>query len=266
MPPVAPGEAPELSIVTVTWNAPAWAARLYASLVALTPEPYELVVVDNASDGATRELNEAEQAAGRLRLIQNAENVLWAAACNQGLSAVDARSRWVLLLNPDCEILRTDWVARLAAVLAADPRVAVTGTALNWKRIGPVFGCVDGSVFFMRREAFDRIGLLDAERYPWNGGPYDWCARAWAQGWTYRRCGNDPPFLVHHEQKSVLESREEHPWRRIDVEAMYRRAGLTPARPHRLTVWLRNRLGPRWFFDPTPPDRRVALSAREETP
>jgi len=250
---VRAGEAPLVSIVTVTWNAPEWVARLYASLAERTREPYELITVDNASDAPTRELNRREEAAGRLRLVQNEENVLWAPACNQGLALVDPRSRYVLLLNPDCEVLTDDWVQRLAAVLARDPAVAVTGTALNWKRIAPVHGCVDGSVFFMRREAFDEIGLLDAERYPWNGSPYDWCARAWARGWIYRRCANDPPFLIHHGHKSVDASGEEHPWRRIDVEAMYRRAGLVPTRPHRATVWLRARLGRSWFFDPDAP-------------
>ncbi len=251
MPAVTPGgDAPVLSVVTVTWNAPEWAARLYASLAARTAEPYELIVVDNASGAETRALNVAEERAGRLRLVQNEENVLWAPACNQGLRLVDPRSRYVLLLNPDCEVLADDWVRRLAAVLERDPRVAVTGTALNWKRIGPVYGCVDGSVFFMRREAFDAVGLLDAERYPWNGAPYDWCARAFARGWIYRRCANEPPFLVHHGHKSVIASGEEHPWRRVDVAEMYVRAGLAPTRPHRAAVWLRRRLGPRWFFEP----------------
>jgi len=251
------GEPPLLSIVTVTWNAPEWVARLYASLAARTAEPYELIVVDNASDAPTRAVNAGEAAAGRARLVQNEENVLWAPACNQGLERVDRRSRYVLLLNPDCEILSDDWVRRLASVLDRDPRVAVTGTALNWKRIGPVFGCVDGSVFFMRRAAFDEIGPLDSGRYPWNGAPYDWCARAWARGWIYRRCANEPRFLVHHEHKSVDASGEEHPWRPVDVEEMYRRAGLVPTRPHRATVWMRDhvlrRAGHRWFFDPDAP-------------
>jgi GT2 family glycosyltransferase len=241
---------PELSIVTVTWNAPEYPARLYASLERHTQVPYELIVVDNASDEPTRALNREWEAQGKLRLIQNDENVLWAPACNQGLAECDPGSRWVLLLNPDCEILSDDWVARLAAVLDNDPRVAVTGTALNWKRIGPVYGCVDGHCFFMRREALDQVGLLDAERYPWNGAPYDWCARAWALGWTYRQCANEPPFLVHHGQKSVQVSGEEHPWRRVDVEAMYRRAGLEPFRPHRMTLKLRRLAGKRFFFEP----------------
>jgi GT2 family glycosyltransferase len=242
-------ETPVLSIVTVTFDAADWVRRFHDSVERHTKAPYELVVVDNASGPATRAVNAERACDGRIRLLQNEENVLWARACNQGIAACDPRSRYVLLLNPDCEVLADDWVARLAAVLDDDPRVAVTGIALNFKRIGPVFGCVDGQCFFVRREALDAVGLLDAERYPWNGAPYDWCVRAWAKGWIYRRCANDPPSLVHHGQKSVQASGQAHPWRPVDVEDMCRRAGLEPTRPHRLTLWLRRRLGPPFFFE-----------------
>lgn len=243
-------QAPLVSIVIVTFNAPDYVRRCLDSIEARTSIAYETIVVDNASDAPTRALLAERAGRGTIRLVQREDNPLWAKACNQGLALCDPRSRFVLLLNPDCEALADDWVQRLAAVLDADPKVAVTGIALNWKRIGPVFGCVDGQCFFMRRAAFDEVGLLDAERYPWNGGPYDWCARAFAKGWTYRLCANDPPFLVHHGQKSVAASGRAHPWRPVDVEEMYRRAGLAPTRPHRITVWWRRRFGPAFFFEP----------------
>ena len=243
-----------VSIITVTFNAPDYVARFLDSVARRTREPHELIVVDNASEAATRSLLAERAAAGRIRLLQNQDNVLWARACNQGLAAADPRSRYLLLVNPDCEVLADDWIGRLAAVLEDDPKVGVTGIALNWKRIGPTFGCVDGQCFFMRREAFEAVGPLDAERYPWNGAPYDWCARAWAKGWIYRRAANgedgSPPFLVHHGHKSVEASGKAHPWRPVDVEDMIRRAGLVPTRPHRLTVWLRRTFGPSFFFEP----------------
>lgn len=241
---------PLVSIVTVTYEAAEYVRRFLDSVERRTRESYELVVVDNASGPQTRAVLGERAAAGKIRLLQNEDNRLWAAGCNQGLAACDARSRFVLLVNPDCEVLGDDWIARLAQVLDDDPRVGVTGIALNWKRIGPVFGCVDGQCFFVRREALDAVGPFDAGRFPWNGAPYDWCARAWAKGWTYRRCANDPPFLVHHGHKSVEATGEERPWRPVDVEDMYRRAGLTPTRPHRLTVWMRRTFGPPFFFEP----------------
>jgi GT2 family glycosyltransferase len=242
--------APLVSIVSVTFNAADYVRRLLDSVEEHTRETYELLVVDNASARDTRGLLEERAAAGKLRLIANAENVLWAKACNQGAAACDPRSRYLLLLNPDCEVLADDWTARLASVLEADPKVAVTGISLNWKRIGPVFGCVDGQCFFVRRDAWDEVGPFDAERFPWNGAPYDWCARAFAKGWIYRRCENAPPLLVHHGHKSVEATGRQMPWRPVDVEDMTRRAGLEPTRPHRATIWLRRRFGPPFFFEP----------------
>lgn len=247
---------PLVSIITVTYGAPEYVRQFHDSIETRTPEHYELIVVDNASDAITRAVNRERAQSGKIRLIQNEENVLWAKACNQGLIASHPGSRYLLLLNPDCEVRSADWLARLCAVLEDDPKVGVTGIALNWKRIGPVFGCVDGQCFFMRREAYDAVGLLDAERYPWNGAPYDWCARAFAGGWIYRRCenrsGDGQPFLVHHAHKSVEASGKELPWRAVDVEEMTRRAGLAPTRPHRAAVWLRRRFGPAFFFEPRP--------------
>jgi GT2 family glycosyltransferase len=248
--------APLCSIVTVTFNAPDYVRRFLDSIAARTRPRYELIVIDNASEAPTRALLAERAAAGKIRLVQNEDNPLWAKSCNQGLALCDPRSRYLLLLNPDCEALADDWIERLAAALEDDPKVGVVGIALNWKRIGPVFGAVDGQCFFMRREAFDAVGPLDAGRYPWNGAPFDWCARAFAKGWIYRRVANDPPFLVHHGHKSVAASGKEHPWRPVDVEEMYRRAGLAPTRPHRLSVWMRRRFGAPYFFEPRAPRAR----------
>lgn len=242
--------SPLVSIVSVTWNAPEYVARMIDSVHARTREPFELIVVDNASEAPTRTLLAEAARSRRLRLIQNEDNRLWARGCVQGAAAADPGARFLLLLNPDCEVLRDDWIARLRAVLDADPTVAATGPFLNWKRIGPTFGCVDGAAFFVRRDVWDDVGPFDAERYPWNGSPYDWCARAWGKGWIFRRCPNDPPFLVHHGHKSVEASGKEMPWDPVDVEDMIVRAGLVPTRPHRLTAWIRRTFGPRFFFDP----------------
>ena len=160
-------EPPLVSIVTVTWNAPQYVRRFYESLDRHTQERVELIVVDNASLEETRAINRERAARSgsasgpgmTVRLVQNEDNVLWAKGCNQGMALADPRAEFLLLLNPDCEVLRSDWIARLRGVLDGDRSVAVTGPFLNWKRIGPVFGCVDGSVFFVRQSALRLRGV-----------------------------------------------------------------------------------------------------------
>jgi len=244
---------PLVSILIVTYNAPEWAARCLDSVAAHTHEPREVDVVDNLSGEPTRRMLRERADRGEIRLHLHGANDLWAAGCNRALGLASPSSPLVLLLNPDCEVLRDDWIARMKAVLDRDPAVGSAGPFLNWKRVGPVFGSVDGSCMLLRRRALAEVGPLDAERYPWNGAPADWAARAYAKGWTYRRAPHEPPFLVHHGHKSQEDSGTPLPYRRVDHEEMARRAGLVPFRPRRLAAWWRRRFGPPFFFDPDAP-------------
>ncbi|HEX9860949.1 MAG TPA: glycosyltransferase, partial [Nitrospirota bacterium] len=76
--------AAKVSAVTITWNSADEISGCIDSLVADGIDPGEITVVDNASTDGTPEL-----VAGRwpgVRLIQNAENVGFAAAANQGIA------------------------------------------------------------------------------------------------------------------------------------------------------------------------------------
>lgn len=85
-------------IVIVTWNSE---QDIGACLESAAGQCEDVVVVDNASQDGTRDL-----VAGRpgVRLIANESNRGFAAAVNQGVTALD--NEMVLLLNPDA-VLRT---------------------------------------------------------------------------------------------------------------------------------------------------------------
>ena len=88
----------EIGIIIVTYNS---AAEIGACLDAALPTGAEIVVVDNASTDGTV----AEVARRGVRLIANASNRGFAAAINQGVSALNCP--YVVFLNPDA-ILQTD--------------------------------------------------------------------------------------------------------------------------------------------------------------
>lgn len=72
-----------------------------------------IVVVDNASDDATLSLlRDIAQDEPRITLVRNSDNRGFAAACNQGASAL--ATPWVAFINPDCYV-ETDTLARLVA-------------------------------------------------------------------------------------------------------------------------------------------------------
>src|SRR4051794_4078865 len=102
-----------LSIVIVSWNTRELLGHCLESLVSLPIDMQDLaqvgtgarlstevLVIDNASADGSADLVRARFP--WVRLIENAANLGFAAACNVGIRA--AGGRYVLLLNPDAEV------------------------------------------------------------------------------------------------------------------------------------------------------------------
>lgn len=217
---------PVVSIAIVTYNATDYVRKCLDSLRAMTRVSYEVLVVDNASRPDTRAY--LQQVDG-IRLHLNSDNRLWCPASNQALAAAHPASRYFMLLNPDVEILRKDWLERLIAVIELHPRIAITGTKHNYRPLGPTFGAIDGVCLLMRREVYEdpAIGPLD-ERLPWNGSPYVLTARAWAKGWIYRAHPPRPRLIRHYGGRSRAEAGRPVPNWAINPPQILREAGLNP--------------------------------------
>ncbi len=239
----SPGTAqgPVVSICIVSYEARDYLARCLESIRAHTRLPHEVVIVDNASGPATRELLASLDYAN---VILNEENRLWCPAMNQALRAANPRSRFLLLLNPDIEVLRDDWLERMVMAMAG-PRIGLVGTEHNFRALTPTFGALDGSCLLVRRELLEdpAIGYLD-ESLPWNGSPFVLTARAWKRGWGYRLMPPRPRLVVHHGGRSRAEASKPVRNRPINHRALLEREGFNPRRPARpirvLRRWLIN--------------------------
>lgn len=232
-------EPPRVSIVVVTWNAEAYVRRCFRSLCAHSAVPYELIVVDNASEDPLRRWLKYEESGGRIqRLILNDENRMWAAGANQGLAAARSDTPYLLLLNPDTEALTADWLARLIALMESAPDVGIVGTERVWMPVGPVFGGADGHCLLMRRAVLAATGGID-EAFPWWGGGLKLNAAAFAKG--FRHLILDDPVLAHFEGRSNAERKDPIAGVVPDYEKLLRDVGLQP-RP----AGLMDRLGRRW--------------------
>jgi GT2 family glycosyltransferase len=211
-----------LSIAIVNWNTnrllDACLESIYKNAPALD---FEVVVVDNASDG----FDEAAAAARfpMVRFIVNGSNMGYAKGNNQAIAA--SSGDYVLLLNPDTEI-RNNALIRLVEFMDALADAAAVGGKLvrpdgavdrsvrgfpePWpvaaeflmlSRLFPksrLFGAyrmtwfpydkedeVDqpmGSCLMLSRRAIDDIGLID-EDFPIFFNEVDWCYRAKQAGW-----------------------------------------------------------------------------------
>jgi len=131
----------DLSIVIVNWNVRDLLRRCLHSILPIyqsTNLPNtEIIVVDNASsDGSVAMI---EEEFPEVRLIANSENVGFTVGNNQGITA--SRGRYVLLLNPDTEIVGNA-LATMVEYMDHHPQVGALGPQL----LNP-----DGSIQSSRR-------------------------------------------------------------------------------------------------------------------
>lgn len=172
---------PDLSIVIVSWNVRELLRRCLDSICSPLnrreeqgerPLTTEVIVVDNASTDGSAALVAAEFP--QVRLIANAENRGFTGGNNQGIAV--SRGRYVMLLNPDTEVVG-DALAAMVAYMDSRPEVGVLGPQLLYP---------DGSVQSSRRR-FPTFGTALFES-------------TWLQSWA-------PPGLL--ERYYVLDRRDD---------------------------------------------------------
>ncbi len=224
---------PAVSIIIPTFNKIELTQGCLRTLYAQTPAPrHEVIVVDNGSTDGTPEFLRAEETAGRLRTILNAENAGFARACNQGAKA--ARGQYVVFLNNDTEV-QSNWLGALYALGEADPAVAAVGAKLlfpdgtiqhagvaladcwdhdpllafhlfakeksdfplaNQRR---VYQALTAACLLVRKSHFDQAGGFD--EHFWNGyEDVDLCLRFQERGWL--TVYEPASVVVHYESQS----------------------------------------------------------------
>jgi GT2 family glycosyltransferase len=177
---------------------------------------YPVLVVDNSSSAATRDVVDRAGAA----YLDPGENLGFAAAVNRGLEAVALPGTDVLLLNPDA-VITPDALEQLRRALHAGPTVACVAPAQHrpgsdnpspvcWPFPTPArawteavglgrftrgWGYVIASVLLVRGDALVDLGGLD-EGFFLYAEEADWERRATRRGWTVSYC---PDALAAHE-------------------------------------------------------------------
>jgi len=169
---------PEASLIIVAYESGPTLAKCLAAVRAQTFASYEIILVDNASsDGAAHAAVAGDPA---IRLIENAENLGFAAAVNQGARL--AQGRWLALLNPDA-FAEPEWLARLVAAAQANPQVhAFASRQLMADDPGRLDGLGD---------------VMSLAGYPFRGGYTHRDPGPVAPGWVFSACGG--AMLIERE-------------------------------------------------------------------
>ena len=213
-------EPPSTSIVILCRNELEYTQRCVASIVRCTPEPHDLVFVDNGSTDGTLEWLRGLAGA---TVVDNEHNLGFGGGCNQGIAA--ARGERVLLLNNDV-VVTAGWLGALHRELDADARVGITGPrsnyvagpqvvpsvgydassldgldewAVQWSRAhagtSDPFVRLVGFCLLVRREVIDAIGGFDLRFGLGNFEDDDFCLRAAVAGFGARIVHNS---YIHH--------------------------------------------------------------------
>ena len=214
------------SIIIVTFNALEYTKSCLESVERCTPEPHEVIVVDNGSTDGTRQYLRPRVS---VRLIENRDNRGFPAAANQAIRA--SRGDRIVLLNNDV-IVTPGWLERFAAPRCTrPPDIGLAGPCSNEvsgpQRVDAGYSTLAdldsfaqqwsaehrgqleqtdrlvGFCLLVRRELVDRIGLLDERFGIGNFEDDDYCHRARLAGFKAviaRDC------FVHHFGSATFKS------------------------------------------------------------
>jgi len=138
-------QEPNVSIVIVNWKTPELLDVLLESIKREDRghEGFELIVVDNDSQDGSVEMIKTKHP--HVKLVENSDNLGFSKACNQVIPG--ARGKYVLLLNPDTEVM-TDAVTRMAEYLDKNPDCGA---------IGPKVLNTDGTLQLACRRSFPSV-------------------------------------------------------------------------------------------------------------
>jgi len=238
----------DLSIIIVNWNTREMLAGCLKSIEEgrrkkedLVAPTIEVIAVDNASsDGSAVMVRERFPWA---TLIENAENVGFAAANNQGIR--EAAGRYVMLLNSDTEV-RPGALEALLRFMETHPRAGACGARLvnadgslqpschpmltpgrefwrlmfldkllpratypmaRWDATSPRrVEVIKGACLLLRREALEQVGPLD-DNYFMYTEEVDLCHRLAQAGWEL--WWEPRAQVVHFGEASSRQAREE---------------------------------------------------------
>ena len=115
-----------LGVVIVNYNAGPALTECVRSLYRYNADIGHLIVVDNNSTDAS--IQQLQESMHGIHVLQNADNVGYAMACNQAADLLD--TDYLAFVNPDCVFVEAV-MQPLMEQMAAVPKVAVCGCRVN---------------------------------------------------------------------------------------------------------------------------------------
>jgi hypothetical protein len=189
---IGSGKQPKVSIIILNWNGLEDTIECLESLQKITYPNYELIVIDNNSEGSDAEVLRGKFS-GYIHLIENDKNYGFCEGNNIGIRhALKNQADYILILNNDTTVA-PDFLSELVRIGESDPQIGLLGPKIYlyhepnriWFAGGRIsllskssnrgymesdqgqFNKIDhvdvlsGSCMLIKRQVFERIGLFD---------------------------------------------------------------------------------------------------------
>lgn len=207
-----------VSIIIPTYNQRDYVLQCVSSIEKHTPAPYEIIVVDNASQDGTAEA--LLRQGGMVRVAALEKNRGFAGGVNHGLMM--AKGRHIVVLNNDT-LVTPGWLENMMVCLHSDPQIGVVGPVTNYiggdqqievpyREVKEMwsFAAIQnrpdpekhrltdrlvGFCWLFSRDLFERIGYLDEGYAVGNFEDDDWIIRVRMQGYRLAVAGD---AFIHH--------------------------------------------------------------------
>lgn len=214
---------PLVYIIILNYNGRAWLPACFASLFATEYSNYCVTLVDNNSTDDS--VNLTRQLFPQVKVICNKANLGFPAGNNVGIEyALAVGACYIVLLNPDTK-LKPNWLAEIVSQGEGAPETGILGAVQysyddesfnTWTRTAAAahlaelsqpesarqlipLEWVEGSCFAVKREVFQRIGLLDPFYFSFYE-ELDFCRRAACAGYQTALVTNS---RIHHYRGGV---------------------------------------------------------------
>jgi O-antigen biosynthesis protein len=218
-----------VSIIILTCNQISYTKKCVESIRKNTPEPHEIIFVDNGSiDGTPKWLKKLVRNCPNYKLIENKINRGFSIGCNQGIKV--STGKYILLLNNDI-VVTENWLTGMLECINSSPDVGIVGPMTN-SISGPQkvpdagysstdelsvyarrfrsknrhrrvpYNRVVGFCMLFKRRLITRIGLLDERFGSGNYEDDDICLRAVLAG--YRNMIVGDVFIHHYGSRTFI--------------------------------------------------------------
>lgn len=179
---------PKVSIIILNWNGLKDTIDALESLKKTTYPNYEVVLVDNGSEGNDADILE-ERYSHYIKLIRNKKNLGVSRGINIATKQIfkEGESDYILLLNNDIKIIQEDWLDKFVKIGESEENIGIIGCTLlfpsgKFQKGGEIFkkpsnytnktkniievDLVCGACSMIKKKVVDKIGLLDENFSP----------------------------------------------------------------------------------------------------